>query len=326
MGAAVAVSLAAALPSVGRPGGPLRPELTVAWGATCGIFVLTGLALPTHELAAAARRVREHALIQGYNLAFMPLATVLACGAATRQGLLEPALRDGMVAMACCPTTINMCVALTRSAGGDVGLAVFNAVLGNLLGVFLTPLLLLRLLGSTGSVSAAAVLRKLASKVILPLAAGQLARRLLPRAALEGTAKKRLSRGSETLLLLIIYATFCETFSTGWPLRGAALARLFVLVLLQHLGFLATGWALGGAAGLAAPQRTAFTLCSTQKTLALGLPLLQVVFAGRPDLALICTPLLIQHPLQLLVGSVNAPRLVEFAEAEQQGESRSEGQ
>ena len=42
-------------------------------GATCGIFLLSGLTLPTSELAAAAFRVREHAAIQGVNLVVLPL-------------------------------------------------------------------------------------------------------------------------------------------------------------------------------------------------------------------------------------------------------------
>ena len=55
VGVVVSVALAAAFPSVGRRGGPLRPELTVAWGATCSIFLLAGLSLPTSELTRAGK-------------------------------------------------------------------------------------------------------------------------------------------------------------------------------------------------------------------------------------------------------------------------------
>ena len=37
---------------------------------------------------------------------------------------------------------VNMCIVLTDSAGGATASALFNAALGNILGVFLTPLLL----------------------------------------------------------------------------------------------------------------------------------------------------------------------------------------
>ena len=63
------------------------------------------------------------------------------------------------------------------------------------------------------------------------------------------------------------------------------------------------------SARLPVEDRVAFLYSSTQKTLALGLPLLQIVFRDRADLAVLCTPLLIQHPLQLLVGSLLTARL-----------------
>lgn len=124
VGVVAAVALAAVYPPLGRRGGPLRPELTVAWGATCGIFLLSGLNLPTSELARAAVSVRLHALIQGFNLLFIPLCTLLSCDALAAAGWLQPALRDGMVVMSLLPTTINMCVALCRSSGGDEALAI----------------------------------------------------------------------------------------------------------------------------------------------------------------------------------------------------------
>lgn len=65
-----------------------------------------------------------------------------------------------------------------------------NAVLGNLLGVVLTPYLLLRLVGSAGSLSALDTLRKLATRVVLPLLAGQLLRTPLQRARVLAGRKK----------------------------------------------------------------------------------------------------------------------------------------
>ena len=72
-----------------RRGGLLRPELTVAWGCTCGIFLLAGISLPTSALTKAAMRWREHALIQGINLGAIPLGMLALCTALTRAGLLH---------------------------------------------------------------------------------------------------------------------------------------------------------------------------------------------------------------------------------------------
>ena len=190
-----------------------------------------------------------------------------------------------------------------------------NAVLGNLLGVILTPYLLLRLVGSAGALSAVDTLQKLATRVLLPLLVGQSLRP--PMQKLIAGRKKLLSRSSESLLLLIIYSTFCDTFLRGFGIPARSLAGLAGLVSISHLAHLATAWQLGGALRLTAKQRITFTLTGTQKTLALGLPLLRVVFAGRPDLGVLCTPILLQHPLQLIIGSLLSPKLKQCAEEEQ---------
>ena len=87
-------------------------------------------------------------------------------------------------------------------------LAIFNAVLGNLLGVFLTPYLLLKFVGASDALSVLDTLQKLATKVLLPLFVGQVLRPpLLKQGVLSGGSKKLLSRTSETCLLVIVYST-----------------------------------------------------------------------------------------------------------------------
>lgn len=194
---------------------------------------------------------------------------------------------------------------------------VVNAVLGNLLGVVLTPYVLLRLVGTSGALSAADTLRKIATRVLLPLALGQLLRPPLQGTGWLAGKKKALSRSSETLLLLIVYSTFCDTFSRGFGVPPATLAGLAALVVGLHVTCLGAAWSLGGLVQLRAKQRITLTLTATQKTLALGLPLLRVVFAGRPDLGVLCTPLLLQHPLQLFIGSLLSTRFKRFAEEEE---------
>ena len=169
--------------------------------------------------------------------------------------------------------------------------------------------------GSSGAVSAVDTLRKLATKVLLPLAIGQAMRRPLQSRGLLAGRKKLLSRVSETCLLAIVFSTFCDTFLRGFGLPLPTLAYLLGVILTMHAGFLAAAWQLGRAAQLPRDQRVTLTVCATQKTLALGLPLLQVVFAGRADLALLCTPLLIQHPLQLFVGSLLSSPLSRYAQS-----------
>jgi predicted Na+-dependent transporter len=43
--------------------------------------------------------------------------------------------------------------------------------------------------------------------------------------------------------------------------------------------------------------------CSSQKTLAFGIPFIRMAFASRSDIAVILAPLLVYAPVELLIGS-----------------------
>ena len=76
--------------------------------------------------------------------------------------------------LSCLPPTINICVAQTLASGGDMATAIFNAIFGNVMGVFLTPILSIWLLGGGKGVSLLNTLNSLGGVVILPLILGKL--------------------------------------------------------------------------------------------------------------------------------------------------------
>ncbi|XP_068569282.1 sodium/bile acid cotransporter 7 isoform X2 [Cebidichthys violaceus] len=74
----VLVILAAKLqPSVGVRGGPLKPEITIAYAAVSLIFFNSGLSLKTEELTSALLHVRLHLFVQTFTLVFFPLVVWL---------------------------------------------------------------------------------------------------------------------------------------------------------------------------------------------------------------------------------------------------------
>jgi sodium/bile acid cotransporter 7 len=56
------------------------------------------------------------------------------------------------------------------------------------------------------------------------------------------------------------------------------------------------------------PDRIAATFCAPQKTIASGIPLAKAIFGTHPGLGLILLPILLYHPLQLLVCGAMADR------------------
>jgi solute carrier family 10 (sodium/bile acid cotransporter), member 7 len=53
--------------------------------------------------------------------------------------------------------------------------------------------------------------------------------------------------------------------------------------------------------GFSTEDRIAAVFCGSKKTLASGVPMARLMFAGHPGLSLILLPIMIYHPLQLVV-------------------------
>ena len=141
----IAIIVASLYPPLGAE--YLYPQYTATWGAVLYIFVLAGLGLKTEELKHAFQRVQFNLFVQIFSF-FVDSSIVYGVSRALNDiGALTLSLADGMVIASCLPITINMVLVLTSSAGGDEGAAIFNAAFGNLVGVFLTPALILMYIG-----------------------------------------------------------------------------------------------------------------------------------------------------------------------------------
>lgn len=103
--------------------------------------------------------MKTNFLIQFFNFGLIPLLTTLLAPLYP-----DPIFRDGLLVLSCLPCTINICVAQTLAAGGNMATAIFNAIFANVVGVVLTPLLAIWTLGAGRGVS---LLRSLLSHSIL---------------------------------------------------------------------------------------------------------------------------------------------------------------
>jgi len=149
VGMLVGVALAYLAPSLGATGGPLRPEFTVNQVMIRAMFLISGLNLPLTELKKAVTNVKANALIQAFIFGLPAAATAYFLGPALKAaGVLTPRLVDGLVVLACLPTTIGSGVALTTAAEGNVAVSLFHAVFSNLAAIFITPALIFFYIGA----------------------------------------------------------------------------------------------------------------------------------------------------------------------------------
>ncbi len=198
LGMAFAVLFARLFPSLGVNGGMLRPELFIGkFGVAC-IFLLSGVSLELSELKEAITNVKLNSLVQlGSFLAWPFLVGVPLVETIKKltPNLLPKPLLDGLIILTCLPTTVNMvrkhkpcffykllistaeptlifcfqCVLLTGRAGGNVASALANAVFGNLLGIFVTPALLMYFFGTMIELPFLKMVLKLCNKVLFPV-------------------------------------------------------------------------------------------------------------------------------------------------------------
>jgi solute carrier family 10 (sodium/bile acid cotransporter), member 7 len=314
LGMFVAVGLARAFPALGKSGGVLRPELlTGQYGVTL-IFLLSGLSLELQQLQQAVANWKLNGLVQLVLFAAWPFLIGLPLRSVRVLQLPQPLL-DGILITSCLPTTVNMCVILTSAASGNVAAALCNAVMSNMAGIFATPALLLRFFGSAIQLPFFNMLLKLSSKVLLPVAIGQMLR-ATPAKAFYGNHSKLFKRLQEVILLSILWNAFCTAISSKMGLEFRHGLVLLALLPIMHLFALGMLFLLFSWLRFPRGEVVAAMFCASQKTLAFGLPLINLVFEGSPNLAAYCAPLMFIHPIQLIIGSTLIPRLEKYVATE----------
>ena len=280
------------------------------------IAVASGLSLRTEEFHDAIKEIRFHAFIQTYNFVLISAVVFGVTRLLITTGILVQSLGDGMVICSCLPMAINVVIILSITSDGDNDVAVFNSAFGNMLGVFLSPLMILGYLGVSGDVNLGEIFYKLVIRVVIPFVVGQLLQKLSKTVA--NFAKKYkgpLSKSQMYALIFIVYTVFCETFSTGSTVSVAEFFLVLFLQLALLISFLIIAWyALKFIFPKQPRLRVTGVYGCTFKTISLGVPLINAMYEGSPNLAMYILPLLMWYPMQLAIGSIMAPRLYKFVQ------------
>lgn len=304
VGLVAAVGLAWLFPAAGAPGGLLRSEITIRAGVVV-IYFLQGLTLALDALRHGALRWRLHVLVQVWTFLLFPLAGLLLDRIAG--GGLPSDLRTGFLFLCVLPTTLSTAIVFTTVAGGNVAGAIFNATLSNLLGIAVTPLWTGWLMRAGGrTLPLGPVILEIVLLLLVPLAAGQALRPWLRHWA--DARKPRLANVNSGIVLFIVYAAFASSVQAHvWERYGAHLMLLAMAgVVLLFACVMGAVWGTIRAARLDDADASAALFCASQKTLAAGVPMAQLIFGAHPGLGLILLPVMLYHPLQLMVHGMMA--------------------
>ena len=303
-GMLLATLLAYVFPRFGSTGGAMHAEWVINIGVFL-VFFLHGVNLSSEQISHGLKNMRLHLMVQGFTFIVFPLLWLLAD---TLLGTrIAPLLMLGFFYLCALPSTISSSVALTGSAGGNVPAAILNASLSSVLGIFLTPLLVSFVVGSgSGGIDLGATLLDLCAMLLLPLVLGQLVRPLL--GGFFARHKRYTNIVDKVVILLLVYAAFCNSMVSGmWQQQGAAVilgAFIGSALLLAAILWMTTRTAR--ALKFSTADEITAVFCASKKSLAAGAPMAALIFGANPGLGLILLPIMIYHPLQLIVCSVMA--------------------
>ena len=208
------------------------------------------------------------------------------------------------------PSTVQSSIAFTSIARGNVPAAVCSASASNLLGIFLTPLLVGLLRGAWRRPAAARCRCDGAASSCSCCCRSSPASCCGPGSAPGSSATSRccgyVDQGS---ILLVVYTAFSEAVIEGmWQqLPATALAGLLVICAdPARRGAGAPTWS-AARLGFYREDEITIVFCGSKKSLASGVPMAKVLFAGRRGRHVVL-PLMLFHQIQLMVCAVLAQR------------------
>ncbi|MFT3789920.1 MAG: bile acid:sodium symporter family protein [Rudaea sp.] len=306
------VLLASLLPCRGQAAEVLG---VVTNGAIALLFFLHGAKLSREAVIAGLTNWRLHLLVLACTFVLFPLLGFLTQSLATK--IVGAQLALGILFLCTLPSTVQSSIAFTSIAHGNVPAAVCAASASSLLGIFVTPLLVGLLMhtgAAAGGASSLGAIKGIVLQLFVPFVLGQMLRPWIGKFI--DRHKKVIGLVDRGSILLVVYTAFSEAVVAGlW--QQVSLQTLLLLLLLccvlLAIALLVTSQ-LGKVFGFPLEDRITILFCGSKKSLASGIPMANVLFAGSAVGAIVL-PLMLFHQVQLMVCAVLAQRYARQAAA-----------
>ncbi|MDG2540188.1 bile acid:sodium symporter [Dyella jiangningensis] len=295
------VALASVLPCRGATASAFNvlTDLAIAL-----LFFLHGAKLSREAVVAGMTHWRLHLMVLASTFVMFPLLGVLL--RPLLSPLVTPDLYLGVLFLCTLPSTVQSSIAFTSMARGNIPAAICAASASSLLGIFITPLLVGVLLESHGQAGMSwDAVGAIVLQLLVPFVAGQVAQRWIGRWV--DRRRAMLSYVDQGSILLVVYTAFSAAVLQGlWkqmplPVLGGLLV---VNAVLLAIALLATRYG-ARLLGFKRADEITIVFCGSKKSLASGVPMAKVLFAGHP-LGAIVLPIMLFHQIQLMTCAVLA--------------------
>lgn len=269
------------------------------------LFFLHGAKLSREAVIEGILHWKLHGLVFAFTFLVFPLLGLMA------KPVLEPLLGQqlywGFLFMCFLPSTVQSSIAFTSVAKGNVAAAVCSASFSNLIGMFITPILVsIFIFGqSKHNYDPTSSIIEITLLLLVPFVLGQLLRPyVFPLMQKMPKIVKVFDQGS---ILMVVYGAFSGAVVAGlWhqvslsTLIYLTLACSILLTVIMQLALYVPKWL-----GFSKADQISIFFCGSKKTLASGVPMAQILFIGQP-LGMIVLPIMIFHQIQLMVCGVIA--------------------
>jgi solute carrier family 10 (sodium/bile acid cotransporter), member 7 len=298
----IMVILASFVPVSGQAAEVFSSITTVAIAI---LFFLHGAKLSREAVVEGLMHWKLHTLVFAFTFALFPIIGLLAKPVLVP--LLGQELYWGFLFMCFLPSTVQSSIAFTSVAQGNVAGAVCSASFSNIVGMFITPILVtFFILGqSQHGFDPTSSIMQITLLLLVPFILGQILRPwVFPQMKKMPEIVKIFDQSS---ILMVVYGAFSSAVVAGlWhqvsltTLLLLIIACSVLLTLVMLLALFVPRW-IGFDK---ADQKTIF-FCGSKKTLASGVPMAQILFIGQP-IGMIVLPIMIFHQIQLMVCGIVA--------------------
>lgn len=272
------------------------------------IFFFYGLKLSPEKLKAGLKNWKLHVLVQLSTFLLFPLLVLL----------FQPLIHNeeqktiwlAFFFLAALPSTVSSSVVMVSMAKGNIPAAIFNASISGMIGIAITPLWMgLFVHGLQSGFDFTEIYIKLVVQIILPVILGLLLQAFLGDFAQKHN--KKLTTFDKSIILLIIYKSFAESFSenifSAVSILDLSLLSLGVLSLFL-LMFVTTSF-ISKKLNFSKKDQITATFCGTKKSLVHGTVFSKIIFGNTVALGIILLPLMLYHAIQLLLISIIASKM-----------------
>ena len=272
------------------------------------IFFFYGLKLSPEKIKLGLKNWKLHVLVQSTTFVIFPL-TIL---------LFHPFIQSengefiwlSFLFLAALPSTVSSSVVMVSMAKGNVPAAIFNASISGLIGIGITPLWMGFFLNNASSeFELGSIYLKLLTEILVPVVIGIALQKYGSKYAQRYT--KELSTFDKSIILLIIYKSFAESFEENVFTSVDVLDLLFIGITttaLFYAIYYLTG-ILSKKLKFSLEDQITAQFCGTKKSLVHGTVFSKILFPASMPTGIILLPLMLFHASQIFIVSIIASKL-----------------